>query len=57
MENHFKTGIIPRRKGKAEDYETEIESLEYRKFIIDVSRPHEPIQELDFMNYNSELCI
>jgi hypothetical protein len=38
MSAYFKTGIIPSKKVKNEDFKTEIDNLEYKKFIIDVSR-------------------
>ncbi len=51
MESNLKTSAILGLN------QSEIDDTEFKKFIIDVARPTQRIEELDFMDYKSEMCI
>ncbi len=52
MESNLKTGEIFGQN------QSEINDPEFKKFIIDVARPSYPlIEDLDFMDYKSEMCL
>ena len=55
MEGNLKTCVI--EKFVKELNESEITDPEYKKFIIDVAKPSEIVPDLNFKDYNSELCL
>ena len=51
MESNLKTGPIIGVSN------SEILEYEFKKFILDVSKPNRKIEDMDFADYNSEKCL